>query len=587
MAARTRRKPARRPASVSAHVRLQRLQRRIYLALEREAERLLGTPPASIRGYQRSAERDFSGRHRLSTKEELVAQIRRHDVTFIADFHTFAQAQRTALRLMREAVLPGERWALGLELIPSHCQRALDDFQARRIGTRKFHELIRYREEWGFPWKNYEPLFEWAREHQVRLIALNRPRELLYRGIADRGSERSGKDLHARDQWAAGIITDLIAEQPGLRMLVLYGGHHVGLRHLPAQLARVSRAFMGRPLTSLSVHQNHAALYWKLARREIELHAQVLKLQGGKAYAVFSATPWAQLQSLIGCAEGEDLEEIDEAEGIAAQGAGSDDPSSDYLSLMRAYGSVIAEFLGLPRESFVSLSLRTIEEADFVEAVGNERLSTGERRLANALIGANERFYLAREQIAYLASPSPNSAAEYASIHLLRRHSRNGAFFKGDREDFFRLALESAFGFLGSLILNPRRKCDLPRDHERRIAQLDRGARASFHGEREARKTAIGALSPRARDAALSKLPAQASARALPAWWAARAAGQILAKRLHPWLLRLKHGSPEFRSAVALLTRKRGFEAAFDELMAKKAERARHARPETSKRETL
>lgn len=546
----------------SAHARLQRLQRRIYLSLEREAERLLGTPPASIRNYQRAAERDFRGRHRFSTKEELVTQIRLHDVTFIADYHTFGQAQRTALRLMREAVLPGERWALGLELIPSHCQPALDAFQARKISTHKFHELIRYREEWGFPWKNYVPLFEWAREHRVRLIALNRPRELLYRSLMSQAAEKNGKDLLARDQWAAGIITDLIAHDSGLRMLVLYGGHHVGRCHLPAQLTRVSRAFIKRPLRSISVHQNHAALYWKLARKARELHAQVLKLRGGEAYAVFSATPWAQLQSLIGSAEGEDLE--------AADGEHDDSGPLDYLSLMGAYGSVIAEFLGLPgrhAQAFSSLSIRAIEEADFIESIGEERLSLGGRRLAEALIGANERFYLPREQLAYLASPSPNSAAEFASIHLLRQHAKTSDFYSGGREDFFRLVLEAAFGFLGSLVLNPRRKCDLPRDHERRLAQLTRGTRPAFAGEKLARKLTVELLSARGRERALGRIPASASARALPAWWAARAVGQVLAKQLHPWLLGLRHGSEEFRQTVALLTRQRGFEAAYGELL--------------------
>jgi hypothetical protein len=563
----------------SAHVRLQRLQRRIYLSLEREAERLLGTPPASIRGYQRANDRDFRGRHRTSTKEELISQIRRHDVTFIADYHTFGQAQRTALRLMREAVLPGEHWALGLELIPSHCQPALDAFQGGKIGTAKFHQLIRYREEWGFPWKNYAQLFEWAREHEVRLVALNRPRELLYRSLLDKPADKSGKDLLARDQWAAGIITDTIADQPGLRMLVLYGGHHVGRGHLPAQLTRVSRAFLKRPLTSISVHQNHAALYWKLARKARELHAQVLKLRGGEAYAVFSATPWAQLQSLIGCAEGEDLETAD------SEDAGP----LDYLSLMSAYGSVIAEFLGLPAaaaKAFSSLSLRAIEEADFIESIGPERITDGERRLAQALIGANERFYLPREQLTYLASPSPNSAAEYASIHLLRRHARVRAFYGGGREDFFRLVLESAFGFLGSLVLNPRRKCDLPRDHERRLTQLSRGARPAFAGEKAARKLTVDLLSERRREAALARLPSMASASALPAWWAARAVGQILAKQIHPWLLGLRHGSEEFRETVRLLTRARGFETAFDELRSK-CNASRGARVEASKREVL
>lgn len=541
--------------TTSAHARLRQLQHRIYRALQREAESIFGEPPASIVRYEREWDRDFRGSFRVSTKEELVAAIRRHDVTFIADYHPFAQSQRTALRLMRESVLAGEKWALGVELIPSQYQRVLDDFQAGKISVETFHHRIRYQEEWGFPWKNYEPLFAWARTHGVRLVALNRPRELVYRDFPAGRPDLSVRDLHARDQWAAGIITDLFQATPGLRMLVLYGGHHVGRDHLPKQLDKVSRAFLDRPLSSLSVHQNKDNLYWKLARQERELHAQILKLRRD-TYCVFSATPWAQLQSLISSAEGEDLEENEEPGHF------------DYLSMMGAYGDAIAEFLGLERASFESLSIRTIDEADFVDSLTGT-FSPGELRLIGSMVASNERIYLPRVQVAYLASPSQNSAAEFAAIHLLRQTTRHRAFFEGGREDFFRMVLESAFGFLGSLVLNPRRKCDLPADHARRLRLLGRGSeREAFSGERRARQLALSVLSPglRKRELALSELPARASAQAAWVMVGARHVGQILAKSIHPTLLAHEHGAPEFSRVVSLFVRRRGFEEAFWEL---------------------
>jgi hypothetical protein len=144
-----------------------------------------------------------------------------------------------------------------------------------------------------------------------------------------------------------------------------------------------------------------------------------------------SATPWAQLQSLVGSAEGEDLEEEPEI-----------DEGADYLSMMSAYGGVIAEFFGVDSPSFAGLTLKTIAEADFADRL--EESPPGEKRLIDQLVAMNERFYLPHSQLAYLGSPSLNSAAEFAAIHLL--HCRGGGqrLFEGGRAGFFRLALEAA-----------------------------------------------------------------------------------------------------------------------------------------------
>ena len=563
--------------SASAHARLTELQHRIYRSLQRDAARIFGPTPSAIRRYERACREDYRGRFQISTKAELIAAIRGTDVALVADYHAFGQAQRTALRLLRESALPGEKWVLGLELIPSQFQKALDDYQAGLLTVGRFHELIRYKEEWGFPWKNYEPLFAWARRHDVQLLALNRPKELIYRDFGRKkpaSIERSIQDLHARDEWAAGIITDCFHESAvPLRMLVLYGGYHVGRSHLPSHIERISKAFLGKPLNSVSVHQNVDELYWKLARQERELHAQVLRLRKD-AYCVFSGTPWAQLQSLISTSEGDaflgkggpssqDHPDLDDDE--------SDNDSfeeADHLSQMQGYASVIAEFMDLASPSFESLTLHTIEEADFVDSLG-DAFSAGEIRLIQSLVKSNHRVYLPRAQVAYIGSPSPNASAELAAIHLLREKTRVESFYDGGRDDFFRLVLEAAFGFLGSLILNPRRKCDQAEDHARRLRALSRGELPAFAGEKGARKLALDIIrgTEKRRERALRDLPTRASPEAFAITLAARFVGQALGKALHPVLLGQDHGDAGFRRVVGLLLRRKHFETAFEELV--------------------
>ncbi len=453
------------------HQRLLQLQKRIYRNLQGEADRLLGSTPDAIKRYERTYLRDFRGfkltKKSMSLKSELIASIRGRDVTFIADYHSFDQAQKTALRLIREVIHTGEIWTIGLEMIPSHLQWALDRFQAEQMSLDSFHQAIRYRAEWGFPWRHYAPIFDWARKNKVRLIALNRPKELSQPVSAQLRNARRPSDLHARDLWAAGVITDFFADAraQGIknpRMIVLYGELHVARDHLGRQLTEVSRGFLGRALRSISIHQNNDRMYWDLARLGREHQVNVLKLKSD-TYCVVSATPWNRLQSLINWAEGEAHQTFPGDDDIEGESGGV-----DYLSSVRIYGEIISEFLELPKPDFSTLSVMTLEDADFVDdlrATGYFKLR--ELKIIRDLILRNERFYLPRVSTAYLASPSYNAAAEMASLHVLRARSRSVAFFEADREDFYRLILESAFGFFGSLIINPRRKCDLPKDHLR------------------------------------------------------------------------------------------------------------------------
>jgi len=530
------------------HVKLLSLQRRIYRSLQAEAARLMGETPDSIVKYEKAYKEDFRScikRVSLSNKVALIKAIREADVTFVADFHTFAQAQRTALRLMRDAVKPGEKWYIGIELVPSQCQPDLDDFQAGKISLDVFQKRINYAEEWGFPWSHYAPIFDWANQQGIRLIALNRPK-----GMSALISRQRDSELEERDRWGAGIITDLFEKTPKTKgprpkMIVLYGELHLAPCHLPEQLKQVSKSHLGRALKSLIVHQNNDRLYWKLAQSNKTHHSNVLKLQRN-SYCVISGTPWGKLQSLVSWADGEK----ETVKRIAEEEDFEDASDFDYLSTMQTYGTAIAELLNAKVPSYEDLTVRTIEGADFVELLeSTDHFRARELQLIRAHVENNLRLYIPRANIAYLGTPSENRAAELAAIHLQRILSRAQEIFEPKTDDFYRLVIESTFGFFGSLILNPRRKCDLPHDHERRIESLKRGAHEETQGETLARKVSLNVFKSEAALLKGGNLKAASlgdvfgSRRMTPAatlaiMLAARYVGNVLGKKMHHALIK-------------------------------------------------
>jgi hypothetical protein len=547
-------------------------QKRIYESLKSEAEQLLGKTPAPILAYDREYQKDFSkiSQSRIKkiknlAKKELIQKIRESDVTLIADYHTFAQAQRTALRIIRDAIRPGEEWSIGIEMVPSHFQTELDAFQAGKLSLAEFHEIIDYRSEWGFPWQHYKPLFDWAREHKVRLIALNRPKELFYPFSS---SQRDLTDLRKRDEWAAGIITDLFAAKKG-RMIVLYGELHVGRSHLPLEIERISKYFMKRTLRCVSVHQNHDGLFWRFTREGIS--PENIKL-GKSNYCVFSSTPWAKLQSLVTWAESFPYPNevaLEKSSGKEKDVADLDsDFEADYHHWIATYSDFLSELFQVPAAEIESATVKTVEEADFLtDLFRGSDFSPLEKRALRFQIENNLRTYVPGAEILYLASPTYNGAAELASIHLFRHINGSQALFNGDPEDFYRRVLESMFGFFGSLLINPKRKCDLPGDHARRLLSL----RKTSGPEKEARELTVKFFAPSKGSARISsehtpkeladglsknldhlvrlKLRGEMSTK-LSTVLAAHYIGRVLAKKLHSALTQDKISLERIRGLV-------------------------------------
>ncbi len=508
--------------AASPHRKALRLQRKIFNSLKSEANLLLGETPKSIEKYEKENSLDFrisEKQLRATSKAELLEAVRNVDVTFIADFHTFDQAQRTALRIIRETVKDDEEWAIGLEMISSEFQSTLDALQNNQISLDEFHKAISYQELWGFPWKNYAPLFEWAKENHVRLIALNRPQNIFL------PSEEG--ELQKRDQWAAGIITDFfhsrIEKGHRPKMIVLYGELHVGTKHLPHQLVLVSRSILKTPLHWLTIHQNEARLYWKLAQKDKELHTEVVRLKKN-TYCVFSSTPWAKLQSLINWIEGETPDTMDS--------------EVDHLSMIRTYGNTISEFLSESPPDYESISTFTIDEAQRIQGLTTkDGLTPNDLRFIRFHVTHNQRLYIPKLDFAYLGSPTQNGAAELAAIHLLKSKTNPKQIFNYEFDDFFRLVLESSFGFFGSLILNHRRKCDLFEDHMRKLEELKNSRKGAFPLEREARLITVHLLKNRPIEEFDLKTAVTQKDMTPAVIMGAKFLGRIFGKRLHQAIL--------------------------------------------------
>lgn len=111
------------------------------------------------------------------------------------DHHLNQLAVLRALRAERPA------WAVGLEQVQQQFQPQLDAYVAGRLDERRLLQQIEYFDRWGFDYRLYRPIFRYAREHGVPLVALNVDGELRRKFLF-------GEELSAAEQTKLPTLDD-------------------------------------------------------------------------------------------------------------------------------------------------------------------------------------------------------------------------------------------------------------------------------------------------------------------------------------------------------------------------------------------
>ena len=110
---------------------------------------------------------------RLMQMEQLFKQISNSQVVVVGETHDRYDhhlTQRDIIEYMHEE---HENLAIGLEFIQQPFQSVLDDYVSGTIDEVTMLKETDYFTRWGYDFRLYRPIFSFAREHGIPLIALN------------------------------------------------------------------------------------------------------------------------------------------------------------------------------------------------------------------------------------------------------------------------------------------------------------------------------------------------------------------------------------------------------------------------------
>jgi hypothetical protein len=208
----------------------------------------------------------------------------------------------------------------------------------------------------------------------------------------------------------------------------------------------------------LIIYQNCEEIYWRLEHEKLEHDVEVVRVRANE-YCVINTPPIICQQSFLNWLDADD-EMFDDAapEKIFKEFVGI---------IARVLGLVVADAL----DHVVVSSVVDVQFLDILRRRGH--FTRRERHEIHRQILRSESYFIPKANMVYLGTHSVNHAAEEAS-HFLRHLSGGDDEPRYLVDAFYFRVINEAIGFLGSKLINHKRKCP----HEREFARVMRDHKA-------------------------------------------------------------------------------------------------------------
>ena len=150
--------------------------------------------------------------------DQWTALLFQQDIIYLGEEHHNRFHIDAAMMVLQKLKADGRTPALAMEMFGWDGQAALDQYvSGLEISRQEFLVAVRWRQNWGGPFEDYEPLVRLAKEHHWTLDAMNPPKPLV-RIVAKNGLAQAESDPMMA-QW--GMKDEAIVDDPIYRARIL------------------------------------------------------------------------------------------------------------------------------------------------------------------------------------------------------------------------------------------------------------------------------------------------------------------------------------------------------------------------------
>lgn len=150
--------------------------------------------------------------------DEWMALLLQQDIIYLGEEHHNRFHIDAALTVLQRLKAGGRTPALAMEMFGWDGQTALDQYTSGLdMSRQEFIQAVRWRQNWGGPFEDYEPLVHLAKEHHWTVDAMNPPKPLV-RMVAKSGLAQAESDPMMA-QW--GMKDEVLVDDPIYRARIL------------------------------------------------------------------------------------------------------------------------------------------------------------------------------------------------------------------------------------------------------------------------------------------------------------------------------------------------------------------------------
>ena len=267
--------------------KLSLLQEQLYLKAYAQAKARWVISSPEIKDYAASFLQALPAKFKVVGHEALIARMTPGRFVLYGDFHTLKQAQKGLVRLLTQKIeaSAGEtKIILAMEMFHAKDQRLIDAYCALKVSEQEFLDKIQYAQTWGFPWKNYKLILDFAHERGIKVVGIN--------------CKDTGKNsLQKRDIFMAEQLNAWHLSHPDHVIVCLVGEYHLADKHLPAHLFALTPAPTSES-SCLRIFTNIDRYYFMRPHTGLTKPTEILFLKRDH-YCIINSPPWIKWQSYI------------------------------------------------------------------------------------------------------------------------------------------------------------------------------------------------------------------------------------------------------------------------------------------------
>ena len=149
------------------HFNLGRVDRKTISETDQGLRLAIDTPPMGI-----------ALPHALSFAA-IMGQLTDRQVVYVGESHTRNEDHLLQLRVIRALFAQNPKLAIGMEMFSQEAQPVLDRYVAGKLSEREFLKQSEYFSKWGFDYRLYREIINFARRHHLPIVALNLEKEIV------------------------------------------------------------------------------------------------------------------------------------------------------------------------------------------------------------------------------------------------------------------------------------------------------------------------------------------------------------------------------------------------------------------------